>query len=194
MTIDRQAAARAIRDFLCAIGRDPAHDPELTLTPERVTEAFADDLLGGYAVDVPRLLAEAAPLRDAGGGLVAPGPVIVHDIAVTTVCPHHLMPSLGAASVGYVPGDRICGLGTLAALVDAFARRLSLQEQIGANVVRALVEHAGAKGAVCRLKLRHACLSARGQRQAAASVETIASFGDVSALGALTGGAGGSPA
>jgi GTP cyclohydrolase I len=73
----------------------------------------------------------------------------------------------------------VLGLGTIAKLVDACARRLVLQEQIGQDVVAALVGLAGARGAYCRITLRHGCLSARGERQAGASVLTLAAAGDL---------------
>jgi GTP cyclohydrolase I len=172
--VDRNAAEQAIRAFLRALGHDPDRNPELAQTPSLVTEAFASELLAGYSVDVPGLLSsESAPLgADGPRGLV-----IVRDVDVTTVCPHHLLPAMGRAIVSYYPGDRVVGIGTLAKLVDAFARRLTLQEAIGESVVRALVERAGARGAYCRLEMTHACLAARGARQTRARVVTVARAG-----------------
>jgi GTP cyclohydrolase I len=101
------------------------------------------------------------------------------------MCPHHLLPGIGAATVAYLPGDRVVGIGGLARTVDAFARRLTLQETIGEAVVRALLDHAGARGAYCRLELSHACLSARGARQPEAIVVTIARGGEAISDGDL---------
>jgi GTP cyclohydrolase I len=173
--IDRSAAARAIADFLSALGHDPKSDPELAATPERVVDAYADELLSGYGVDIERLLKEGSPPTPGR----TPGIVVVRDIALATVCPHHLLPSLGHATVAYRPGARVLGLGTLAKLVDAYARRLTLQEHIGEHVVDALVTHAGAGGAFCQITLRHGCLSARGSRQAEATVRTQAAAGEL---------------
>jgi GTP cyclohydrolase I len=174
MAINRQRAERAIAEFLAALGHDPAVTPELSRTPELVTEAFEHELLSGYAVDVAALLtAESGSL----GPDDARGVVVLRDVRVATMCPHHLLPGIGTASVAYLPGDRVVGIGALARTVDAFARRLTLQENIGEAVVRALVEHAGARGAYCRLELSHACLSARGARATEATVVTIARAG-----------------
>lgn len=174
--VDRQAAERAIAAFLRALGHDPEASPELSETPARVAEAFERDLLSGYSVDIRALLqTESTPISEDGPR----GPVIVRDAAVSSLCPHHLLPSMGVATVAYLPGDRIVGIGTLTRLVDAFARRLTLQEAIGENVVRALVEHAGARGAYCRLELKHACLSIRGTKQSTATVVTVARRGSV---------------
>jgi GTP cyclohydrolase I len=183
MSVDRVAAARAIGDFLKALGFDPAHDPDLTDTPERVTEAFTEDLLRGHGVDVRELLrkgsCEAPPAAKSG-------PVAVTGIAIATTCPHHLMPALGRANVVYLPGTLLLGIGTLTALVDAFARRLTLQEAIGQNVVSALIDHAGARGAYCELELEHGCLRARGERQASAVVRSSARAGEFSGTAAVT--------
>jgi len=171
MPSSRPDAERAIRDFLKALGHDPTSDI-LRDTPRRVVDAFADELLAGYGVDIPELLAAGSePALAAYAGIV-----VVRNVNVSTVCPHHLMPAVGAATVAYEPGKRILGLGTLAKLVQTYARRLSLQEQIGTNVVETLIAH-GARGAYCRLELRHSCLSARGAEQHHASVASIATGG-----------------
>jgi GTP cyclohydrolase IA len=174
MAVDRSAAERAIAAFLTALGHDPQKSADLRDTPARVVEAFERDLLSGYSVDVPALLAaESTPLaKDAPRGLV-----LVRDVSVATVCPHHLLPGLGRATIAYTPGDRIVGIGTLARVAEAFARRLTLQETIGEEVVRALVEHGGARGASCTLEFRHTCLAARGSRQNDATVVTVARAG-----------------
>ena len=114
------------------------------------------------------------------------GPVAVTQIAVATLCPHHLLPALGVAHVVYLPGAKLLGIGTISALVDACARRLTLQEAIGQDVVAALMEHAGARGAYCELELEHSCLRARGERQAAALVRSSARAGEFAHPGALT--------
>ncbi len=186
MPVDRTAAARAIADFLRALGHAPGSDPELAETPERVADAFGTELLSGYSVDVPGLLEAGSMPAD---GAAQHGIVVVRDVSIAAVCPHHLLPSVGSATVAYRPGARLLGLGTLASLVDACARRLILQEQIGKDVVLALIEHAGASGAYCRVSLAHGCLTARGERQTHATVQTTAIGGDLAGaegLGELT--------
>jgi GTP cyclohydrolase IA len=173
--MNREAARAAIRDFLLALGRDPEREPELAETPARVVEAFADELLSGYGRDLATLVTKDSSPAPERAGLIA-----VRDIAVATMCPHHLMPALGRANVVYRPGERILGLGVIARLVDACARRLVLQETIGQDVVAALVKHAGARGALCEITLVHGCLSARGAQQMDARVTTVAQEGDLS--------------
>ena len=172
MAIDRDAAARAIDAFLRALGHDPSSE-ELRETGARVAEAWDQDLLAGEAVDVPALLlAESFPAPSGGGDTL----VVLRDASTATMCPHHLLPALGTATVAYVPGDRVAGLGTLARVVDAFARRLTLQERIGEAIADALTTSLGARGVAVSLRMRHACLAARGERQAA-WVETLSTRG-----------------
>lgn len=169
--MDRQAAARAIEDFLRALGHEPVGD--LEGTGERVADAWADDLLEGEAIDAAAVLREGSIEIDASDA----GLVIVRDLAVTTMCPHHLLPAQGTGLVAYIPGERVAGIGTLAHIVDALSRRLTLQERIGADVVALLVRELGARGALCRLTLTHSCLTARGERKTSAIVETLAVAG-----------------
>jgi GTP cyclohydrolase IA len=175
MNVDREAAARAIRDFLRALGHPTEDSSELEGTPERVTAAFVDELLAGHSVDIGALLNEATPLASGHDA----GEVTVRDIAVATTCPHHLLPALGHATVTYAPGSRLFGIGAVARLVDAFARRLTLQETIGQQVVDTLVGSGGARFAICRLELLHTCLAVRGARQPSARVVTVARRGAV---------------
>jgi GTP cyclohydrolase IA len=168
--MDRDAAALAIDAFLRALGRDPEREPELVGTAARVVAAYAEELLAGYGVDVDALLAQAV---FAGRSDL----VIVRDIPVATTCPHHLMPGIGTATVAFAPEEHLIGVGTVARLVDAFARRLALQENIGERTVAALQKHLAPRWAACRLTLSHACMTARGERTHGARVETLALAG-----------------
>ncbi|MFO0675065.1 MAG: GTP cyclohydrolase I [Polyangiaceae bacterium] len=169
---DRKAAAAAIDAFLLALGRDPGEEPDLLGTGERVARAYADELCAGYDVDVAKLLADES----------VPGHtdlVVLRDTPVSTTCPHHLLPATGVATVAFAPAGRIVGLGTMASLVQAFARRLTLQERVGEEVASALVRELGATWAACRLVLRHGCLEARGERSHGSRVETFAFAGTI---------------
>jgi GTP cyclohydrolase I len=177
--VDIPAAARSIADFLRALGYD-LEAPELRGTPERVAEAYATDLLAGEGVDLDELVHEGSAPLDEKVGLV-----VVRGLPVTAICPHHLLPSLGSAVIGYLPGQRLLGLGTFSRLIDAASRRLTLQEGIGERVVAALMNRAGARGAFCQIELLHGCLAARGPHLPEARMVTLARAGaleDASAL------------
>jgi len=168
--MDREAAARAIDAFLLALGRDPREEPELVGTGARVAAAFADELLVGYAVDVDALLSQ----------YVFPGQsdtVVVRDVPIATMCPHHLMAATGVATVAFAPAGRLVGVGTVARILEAFARRLALQEEIGERTVAALEAHLAPHWVACRIALTHGCMTARGERSHGARVETTAVAG-----------------
>ncbi len=164
--VNRGAAAAAIEEFLRAIGRS---EPELAGTGARVADMFVDDLCAGYGVDTRKLVETSA--IDASS---SPSIVSVRDIHVVTTCPHHLLPSIGTATVAFKATVRLVGLGTLVALVDAHARRLALQELIGENVVSDLDAVLSPEWVGCRLVLSHGCMIARGERAVGTNVETVA--------------------
>ena len=170
--IDKRAAAEAIEAFLRALGHEPVGD--LAGTGERVADAWADDLLDGYQADPQEILREGS--ADAGRG--EHGPVILRDLSVTTVCPHHLLPAHGTATVAYVPNRRLAGLGTIARVVDAFAHRLALQEQIGEAIARTMRHELEPHAVVVILSMTHGCLVGRGERKAGSTVETMAIEGE----------------
>ncbi len=168
MPIDRNAAAKAIDAFLLAIGRDPSVEPDLAGTGARVADAYVDELCAGYDVDTRAVLAGSAIVAN------APGLVVVRDIAITTMCPHHLLPASGTATVAMHANGRIAGLGALAAVVLAHARRLNLQERIGEAVASAIEAVLAPEWVGCRLLLSHGCMVARGERDSGSRVETVA--------------------
>jgi GTP cyclohydrolase IA len=163
MNPDRRAAAEAIDAFVRALGRS---EPDVVGTGARVAEMFFDELCSGYAVDT-RALLEQSTLP--GGGVVA-----VRDIPVVTTCPHHLVPSMGHATVAFLADANLVGLGTVAALVGAHARRLALQERIGESIVADLAAVLEPVWVGCRIVLTHACMVVRGERSFGTTVETIA--------------------
>lgn len=184
---DRAAAARAVADFLRALGHEL--DGELVGTPERVAEAWAAELLEGEGRDGEEILRRGRLALPE-----TPAVVALDGVRVTLVCPHHLLPSRGVARVAFVPGEASCGLGTLAQAVHAETRRLVLQEQAGERVARAIVAGLGARAAGCRLELVHGCLADRGERELDARVQTLSIAGGDGAARALVEGFLGRPA
>jgi GTP cyclohydrolase I len=163
----RDAAAGHLEALLRAIGRDPDTDAELADTGRRVADAFVDELCSGYTTDARALLRESVIVGDAEL-------VTVRDVFVTTTCPHHLMPATGRATVAFAPAGRIVGIGTIVAVVEAYARRLVLQEALGEDVVEALDVELRPRWVGCRLLLSHGCMVSRGERAHGARVETLA--------------------
>ena len=137
--VDADRAAAAVRELLLAIGEDPDRDG-LQATPGRVARMFAE-VIAGTGDDPSRHLTTTF---EADHDEI----VLVRDIPFSSMCEHHLLPFIGRAHVGYIPGadGRITGLSKLARLVDGFARRLQVQERLTsqiANAVQQVLDPAG---------------------------------------------------
>lgn len=140
------------------VGEDPERDGLLD-TPRRVTKAWRE-MTVGYRADVPAILSvQFEQEAQAYDGIVALKRVPFH-----SVCEHHLLPFSGFADVAYIPGDsgKIVGLSKLARLVDAYARRLQVQERLTVQIVEALCEHLDPFAAACFITASHSCMSLRG--------------------------------
>lgn len=167
---DPAAASQAIADLLRAVGAPLDTDVELRDTPDRAARMFIDELLDGYATDPADVLRDGVAASD-------PGLVVLTGVRYVSMCPHHLMPSMGRAAIAYLPTGRVVGLGTLVRLLEVYAHRLILQETLGQRVADALVSQLGARGAAVHLRARHRCLAARGEKQVGAAVVTVAYAG-----------------
>jgi GTP cyclohydrolase I len=167
--IDKDAVAAAVEAFLAALGKEATG--ALAQTPELVAQAWCEELLDGEGIDVTALLK-----RESIQAPPSPTTVALRGLSVSSMCPHHLLPSHGTADVVYLPGERIAGFGAIAKALRALTRRLTLQEEAGQAMSDALVAGLGARGAICRLRLVHTCLVTRGARETGAEVETL-SFG-----------------
>lgn len=168
---DRPGLEAAFAAFLAAAGVDTT-DPEVAGTPARAAAAWADELLDGYRTTPGEALGEPSPAPP-GAGLVA-----VTHLDFTGVCPHHLLPWRGLAHVAYLPGAKLVGFGRLAALVDCLAHRLVLQEVLAHDVVQALVDELGVRGAGVILEAEQSCMTLRGERRARSRAWTQAVAGD----------------
>ena len=151
--VDRRRIERAVREILIAIGDDPDREGVLG-TPERVADAYAY-LFAGLGEDPIRHLEVgfAEDYRDT---------VLVRDIPLYSICEHHLIPFAGKAHVGYAPNGRVVGLSKLARLVEGYARRPQLQEQLTVQIADALYENLDARGSIVVIEAEHLCMTARG--------------------------------
>ena len=158
--VDRRAALeRAVAALLDACGLDRTHK-DLTGTPIRVARVWSEEFLSGFDMDPARILGD--PVEGEGEAAL----VVVRGIPYHGLCPHHLLPYAGTASVAYLPAAKLAGFGRLADLVSCFTRRLTLQERACNEVADALMQHLGARGAGCVMRGRHTCLSIPDNRHA----------------------------
>lgn len=178
---DHKAAALAIESFLKALGHDPLTS-QLQGTSQRVASLFIDEWLNGYHIDINKLFEEtmAAPLS---ASTIFVGPLSTH-----MICPHHLTLAAGSVTIAYQPQNQIVGFGTLAQLVDAYAHRLTLQEEVGSQIVNTLVDKLKVLGAACLLRFHHPCLehhaAANCERKLGSLVQSITYAGVFSEHGA----------
>lgn len=172
-TIDTGRIEAAVAEILAAIGDDP-HRPGLVTTPRRVAEAYAEFFAGVGVDPVPLLLDELAthdaPERTGDA-------VLLRDIALRSICEHHLLPFTGVAHVAYLPGDRLVGLGSITRCVETLASRPQLQERLGEQIVDALDAALAPHGVLVVIDARHGCVGARGPRQADSTTVTVAASG-----------------
>lgn len=103
--------------------------------------------------------------------------VAVKDVRFTSLCEHHLLPFIGTADVGYLPGPRIVGLSKLARLVECFARRLQVQERMTRQIAEAIEQYLEAQGVGVVVRAHHCCMGCRGVRQQDAVMVTSSMLG-----------------
>src|SRR3954467_9219810 len=155
---DRKALAKAVEDLLLASGAEL--DTETRETPARVAKAFAEDLLDGYGRDPVEALRSSlvpAPRRGELG--------IASQIDFHSMCPHHLLPYKGMATVGYVADQWLVGFGKIAEACDALAHRLILQESLVHRLCDAVVAALAPLGAGVVITAEHGCMQVRGPRR-----------------------------
>ena len=151
--VDTARIEHAVGEILVAIGDDPEREG-LRGTPRRVAEAY-EFLFAGLGDDPARHL-------DVGFQEEHREMVLVRDIALHSLCEHHLMPFVGKAHVGYIPDGKVVGLSKLARLVEGYARRPQLQERLTTQVAEAIHERLGARGAIFVVEAEHLCMTMRG--------------------------------
>lgn len=157
---DPRAMERAVSDFLAAIGVDQ-NDPNLVDTPQRVTQAWLTDFIDGYQKDATEIFAGAFPASRPNHREL----VVVTGLKFTSTCPHHLLPYSGVAHLAYVPNKKVAGFGRLSALLEMYAHRLILQEDLAATVAREISKRLESRGSACILEAKQMCLRVRGAKQ-----------------------------
>ncbi len=159
-----EAIAPHIRALLELIGEDPAREG-LRETPTRVARMFAE-LTSGYRVDPDKLLNGALFTTEYDGM------VMVRDIEFYSLCEHHLLPFFGVAHVAYVPNGKIIGLSKIPRIVDMFARRLQVQENLTAQIADFIEQVIQPRGVAVAVDAAHLCAIMRGVRKEQARMVT----------------------
>lgn len=168
---ESMALATAVRTLIAATGDDPDREG-LRDTPGRVMRAWRD-WFSGYALDPAALLhrtfSEVAGYDDT---------ITLRSIPVVSTCEHHLARITGVAHVAYRPRDRVVGISKLARLVDAYARRLQLQERLTSQIAQTIDEVLHPHGVAVIVEASHGCMTTRGVKQHGVSLITQCWLGD----------------
>ena len=161
----REEAEAAVRTLIAWAGDNPDREGLLE-TPRRVTKAYGE-FFAGYEQDASEVLAKT--FKEVGG---YDDIVLVKDIPFSSHCEHHMVPFFGKVHIAYLPHDGVVGLSKLARLVEVYARRLQVQENMTAQIIDAVNEHLNPRGAAVMIEAEHMCMSMRGVRAHGASTVT----------------------
>jgi GTP cyclohydrolase I len=161
----RDEAEAAVRTLIAWAGDDPEREGLLE-TPKRVTKAFGE-FFAGYEDDAEKVLSKT--FKEVGG---YDDIVFVKDIPFSSHCEHHMVPFIGKVHIAYLPHDGVVGLSKLARLVEVYARRLQVQENMTAQIIDAINENLNPRGAAVMVEAEHMCMSMRGVRAHGSSTIT----------------------
>ena len=143
----------------------------ITNTPMRFVKAF-EEFTSGYKID-PKELIQSALFDSEGYDDI----VILEDIEFNSTCEHHLLPFMGKVRIAYVPGEKILGLSKFGRLVEAFSRRLSLQERLTMEIAKALDNFLLPKGVIVEIVAEHTCMMIRGVKNKTSKTKTVYTTG-----------------
>lgn len=161
--------AHAAAEILKLVGENPGREG-LLRTPQRVAKSWLE-MTSGYKVDIQKLVNGAvfdAPESDM---------VVVTGIQFYSLCEHHLLPFHGKCSVAYIPNGKIIGLSKIPRLVEAFTRRLQVQERLTSQIADTIEELLDPQGVGVVMEARHLCMEMRGARSIGSPTKTSAMRG-----------------
>lgn len=173
----KELREEAVRALLASTGEDVNREG-LVDTPARVAKMY-EEVFGGYKID-PYELLERTFTEDAGieeadeDGVInyLQGMVIVRNIKFYSHCEHHMVPFFGTVHVGYIPNKKVVGLSKIARVVDAYARRLQIQERLTKQIADTIQEVLNPQGVMVVVEAEHLCMKMRGIKNPCADTVT----------------------
>jgi GTP cyclohydrolase I len=166
----REDAERAVRTLLRWAGDDPNREG-LRDTPARVARAY-EDWFSGYTVDPEEFLSRTFEEVEGYDDMI-----ILRDIRFESHCEHHLAGIIGRAHVGYLPTSKVVGISKLARVVEAYARRLQVQEKMTAQIAHCIQKVLEPKGVAVVIEATHQCMTTRGIHKTGVTMVTSAMHG-----------------
>lgn len=169
LSLPQKALSQNYREILIDLGEDPDREGLLD-TPMRAAKAM-QYLCQGYEQSVEDIVNGALFASDSDEM------VIVDNIELYSLCEHHLLPFIGKAHVAYIPTGKVLGLSKIARLVDMFARRLQIQENLTRQIADAVQQVTGAAGVAVVIEARHMCMMMRGVEKQNSTMNTSVMLG-----------------
>ena len=167
----REEAEAAIRTLLLWTGDDPTREG-LRDTPARVARAY-EDWFSGYSEDPEEFLKRTFEEVEGYDDMV-----VLKDIRFESHCEHHLAPIIGRAHIGYLPNNKVVGISKLARVVEAYARRLQVQEKMTAQIAHCIQTVLEPKGVAVVIEATHQCMTTRGVHKTGVTMVTSAMHGE----------------
>ncbi len=166
----REEAMEAVRTLIRWAGDDPSREGLLG-TPDRVVRAY-EEFFAGYDVDPVELLQRTFEEIEGYDEMV-----LLRDIRFESHCEHHLAPIIGRAHVAYMPDRRVVGISKLARVVEAYAKRLQIQEKMTAQIANTIQDVLQPKGVAVVIEAAHQCMTTRGVHKAGVTMITSSMLG-----------------
>ena len=163
---DKKLFEESVKNMLTIVGEDPSREG-LIKTPERVFKAF-EFMTKGYKQNPHEILNEAL-FTSSNDEMV-----VVKEIELYSTCEHHMLPIIGKAHVAYIPNGKVIGLSKIPRVVDVFARRLQIQEQLTEQIADAINDAIDPKGVAVVINARHMCMEMRGVQKICSTTVTSA--------------------
>ncbi|VVN22471.1 GTP cyclohydrolase I FolE [Pseudomonas fluorescens] len=169
LSLPQNALSQSYREILIGLGENPDREGLLD-TPKRAAKAM-QYLCHGYEQSVEEIVNGALFASDNDEM------VIVDNIELYSLCEHHMLPFIGKAHVAYIPTGKVLGLSKIARLVDMFARRLQIQENLTRQIADAVQQVTGAAGVAVVIEAQHMCMMMRGVEKQNSTMNTSVMLG-----------------
>ena len=168
--VSRDEVEAAVRKLILWAGDDPDREGLLD-TPKRVVKAF-EEFFSGYAIDPTEYLERTFEETNGYDEMI-----VLRDISFISHCEHHILPVVGKAHVAYLPESRVVGISKLARVVEAFAKRLQIQERMTAQIANAIQDALQPRGIAVVIEAEHQCMTTRGVMKQGVSMVTSRMLG-----------------